>query len=320
MELALINYTLEKSLNAGWKFVIPPSIVRSEVVSACGFQPRDDFNNTQIYFLQGSDIKSTHCLAGTSEILIAGMEINKTLRGSDVPKKIVGISRSYRSEAGARGKKSKGLYRVHEFTKAELFAWTDPKESNKMLDDILDLQENIIKELGLYARILDMPTFELAQNIIIHLLSSLETTSQTIINQLQEVTDTIIQQSPQLNYDVNLLYNNIMILSELLNEKKKEIGELKRETEDYTNDNFIRLEIMKQRLQATCSVLEKAKNWKDTETEKKRIELLIENKSLEEAKKAINELKCLVEVWKETNEYNKRLNIVKNLEDKILNF
>ncbi|KAG5440116.1 hypothetical protein PCANB_001684 [Pneumocystis canis] len=161
MELALINYTLEKSLNAGWKLVIPPSIVRSEVVSACGFQPRDDFNNTQIYFLQRSDTESTHCLSGTSEIPIAGMEINKTLKGSDVPKKIVGISRSYRSEAGARGKKSRGLYRVHEFTKAELFAWTDPKESSKMLDDILDLQENIIKELGLYARILDMPTFEL---------------------------------------------------------------------------------------------------------------------------------------------------------------
>ncbi|KTW27254.1 serine-tRNA ligase [Pneumocystis jirovecii RU7] len=161
MELALVNYALIKAINAGWKFVIPPSIVRSEIVSACGFQPRDNFNNTQIYFLHHSSTEPTHCLAGTSEISIAGIGINKTLKGSDLPKKIVGVSRAYRSEAGARGKESRGLYRVHEFTKAELFAWTDPKESDKMLEDILDLQENIIKELGLYARVLDMPTFEL---------------------------------------------------------------------------------------------------------------------------------------------------------------
>ncbi|KAG4301591.1 hypothetical protein PCK1_002076 [Pneumocystis canis] len=159
-----------------------------------------------------------------------------------------------------------------------------------------------------------------AQNIIINHLSTLEITSRSIIDQLQKITDEIIQESPQLNYDVNILYNNIMILSELLNKKKKQIEEFKKETKDYANNNFMNLEIMRQRIQATCSVLKKAKNWKDTETEKRRIELLIENKSLEEAKESINELKCLIEVWKETNEYNKRLNIIKNLDKKILDF
>ncbi|QSL65295.1 hypothetical protein MERGE_002604 [Pneumocystis wakefieldiae] len=161
MELALINYVLEKAINAGWKFVIPPTIVRSEVVSACGFQPRDDHNDKQIYFLQSSDTELKQCLSGTSEIPIAGMEINKILKGSDLPKKVVGFSRVYRLEAGSRGKKSKGLYRVHEFTKAELFAWSDPKKSDIILEDILSIEENIIEELGLYGRILDMPTFEL---------------------------------------------------------------------------------------------------------------------------------------------------------------
>ncbi|KTW25679.1 serine-tRNA ligase [Pneumocystis carinii B80] len=161
MEIALINYVLEKAINAGWEFVIPPTIVRSEVVSACGFQPRDDYNDTQIYFLESPNTELKYCLSGTSEIPIAGMEINKILKGSDLPKKVVGISRVYRSEAGSRGKKSKGLYRVHEFTKAELFAWSDPKNSDQILEDILKLEENIIEELGLYGRILDMPTFEL---------------------------------------------------------------------------------------------------------------------------------------------------------------
>ena len=75
--------------------------------------------------------------------------------------KCVGVGTAYRAEAGSRGKESKGLYRVHQFTKVELFAWTSVEQSDMMLDEILQLQRDIVEGLGLHARILDMPAHEL---------------------------------------------------------------------------------------------------------------------------------------------------------------
>lgn len=161
LEQALVNYAMSKARKRGFIPVIPPSIVRQEMANACGFKPRDQNGEQQIYNLsfKGADL----CLTGTAEIPLAGLYSDSELQFDKTGiKKHVGLSRSYRAEAGARGRDTKGLYRVHEFTKVELFAWTDTKErSIAVLNDILELQKEIITELGLTARVLNMSPDEL---------------------------------------------------------------------------------------------------------------------------------------------------------------
>ena len=89
------------------------------------------------------------------------MNIEKIFKEDELPVKYVGVGTAYRAEAGSRGKESKGLYRVHQFTKVELFAWTRTEDSDAMLSEILELQKEIVEGLGLHARILDMPPHEL---------------------------------------------------------------------------------------------------------------------------------------------------------------
>ncbi|KAF5098815.1 hypothetical protein DV451_003253 [Geotrichum candidum] len=161
LEQALVNYAMSKARKRGFIPVIPPSIVRQEMANACGFKPRDQNGEQQIYNLsfKGADL----CLTGTAEIPLAGLYSDSELQFDKTGiKKHVGLSRSYRAEAGARGRDTKGLYRVHEFTKVELFAWADTKErSIAVLNDILELQKEIITELGLTARVLNMSPDEL---------------------------------------------------------------------------------------------------------------------------------------------------------------
>lgn len=163
LEQALVNYALSKARAHGFQMVIPPSIVRQEIAGACGFRPRDQNGEQQIYNIENSDL----CLTGTAEIPLAGLYSDSTIEfPKDGPnaglKKVVGVSRSYRAEAGARGRDTKGLYRVHEFTKVELFAWADTQErSVSTLEELLSLQKEIISELGLTARVLNMSPDEL---------------------------------------------------------------------------------------------------------------------------------------------------------------
>ncbi|CAN6633968.1 serine--tRNA ligase, mitochondrial [Trichomonascus vanleenenianus] len=159
LEQALVQYGLSMARKNGFAPMLPPSIVRLEMTSACGFKPRDQNNEQQVYVLENSNL----CLAGTAEIPMAGWAAQKTLDLSNGPIQKVGLSRSYRAEAGAGGRDTKGLYRVHEFTKVELFAWTkgNLEESVKMHDKMLALQKEIITSLGLCARVLNMPPNDL---------------------------------------------------------------------------------------------------------------------------------------------------------------
>ena len=181
LEQALIQYALSVAMKRGFKVMTPPSLVYSHIASACGFMPRDQNGETQIYNIaqhenDSSGEKPGMVLAGTAEIPFAGSQANKTLQAADLPLKVVGPSRCYRAEAGARGVDTKGLYRVHEFTKVEMFAWTlpstDPDSDRFSSDedsvqveeafaDMLDTQKEIIISLGLHAKVLEMPTADL---------------------------------------------------------------------------------------------------------------------------------------------------------------
>ncbi|KAL6707666.1 Serine--tRNA ligase, mitochondrial [Coniothyrium glycines] len=178
LEQALIQYTLSVMRSKGWKPVAPPSLVYSHIASACGFQPRDQNDEQQIYVIEQSDkdkAKPQLVLAGTAEIPLAGMKANQTLEVSNLPLKTVGVSRCYRAEAGARGADTKGLYRVHEFTKVEMFAWAAPDNTSEahfvdagetcssedIFDEMISAQKEILGALGLECRIIEMPTTDL---------------------------------------------------------------------------------------------------------------------------------------------------------------
>ncbi|CAJ0650739.1 7126_t:CDS:2 [Entrophospora sp. SA101] len=133
LEFALIQFALQKAIEKGYMPIITPDVVRKDFSYA----------------------------SATAEIPLAGIYSDKILFSKQLPKKFVGFCHSFRSESGSRGKETKGLYRVHQFSKLELFIFSKPEESEEMFQEIVDLQSSIYKDLGLPFRILDMPTFEL---------------------------------------------------------------------------------------------------------------------------------------------------------------
>lgn len=157
LEQALVQYALKLARSHGFQMVSPPSIVKTEVSDACGFKPRDQNGEIQTYELKQEGL----VLTGTAEIPLAGLAIDRTYDDETLPRRVAGVSRSYRAEAGARGKDTKGLYRVHEFTKVELFVWATESQSDTELERIREFQEELITSLGLSARVLNMPANDL---------------------------------------------------------------------------------------------------------------------------------------------------------------
>lgn len=159
LERALINYAINMAQTHNFKFVLPPSLTRLGMIEACGFRPRDMNGEEQIY-KTGKD--NDMGLVATAEITLAAMGYNKimNLPSSNI-QKYVGLSRSYRAEAGARGKDTKGLYRVHEFSKVELFCWCEPRMGDEALESLKSFQIDIIQSLGLYGKVLNMPANDL---------------------------------------------------------------------------------------------------------------------------------------------------------------
>mmetsp|Transcript_1288 Transcript_1288/g.1536 ORF Transcript_1288/g.1536 Transcript_1288/m.1536 type:complete len:463 (+) Transcript_1288:55-1443(+) len=158
LEQALIQYGLSKARLNGYIMVTPPSIVKNEIVNACGFKPNDQNGEQQVYQLTNDNLS----LIGTAEIPLGAYHSSSTFPSTqDYPIKYVGVSRSFRAEAGARGADTKGLYRVHEFTKVELFHFTTPDKASQELEDLKNLQIGIIEDLGLSAKMINMPSSDL---------------------------------------------------------------------------------------------------------------------------------------------------------------
>lgn len=157
LEQALVQYALSLARKSGFKMIIPPSIVKTEITNACGFKPRDQNNETQVY-----ELPDDLCLTGTAEIPLASLYSDYEFKGSkQLPLNLVGVSRSYRAEAGAAGRDTRGLYRVHEFTKVELFSWTKPEQSEETFNNLVEFQKKFVSSLGLTARVLIMPSDDL---------------------------------------------------------------------------------------------------------------------------------------------------------------
>ncbi len=155
LELALERYTLDILRSHGFTLTITPDIARQDVVEGIGFNPRGEESN--IYTIEGTDT----CLVGTAEITLGGYHAGKILNESDLPILMSGLSHCFRREAGGAGQYSKGLYRVHQFSKLEMFVYCKPEESEKLHETLLRIEEEIFRGLGIPYRIVDTCTGDL---------------------------------------------------------------------------------------------------------------------------------------------------------------
>lgn len=155
LELALTRYAFEKLSKEGFLPVITPDLAKSRYYLGTGYAPKGD--EAQTYTIEGEDLG----LIATAEVTLAGSHADEVIPESKLPLKYIGYSHCFRQEAGAYGKYSKGLYRVHQFTKAEMFIYCKPEESEKFHEYILKMEEEIYQELELPYRVLEMCTGDL---------------------------------------------------------------------------------------------------------------------------------------------------------------
>ncbi|GER48500.1 serine--tRNA ligase [Striga asiatica] len=155
LELALVNWAVAEVMKRGFVPLTTPEIVRSSVVEKCGFQPRG--TNTQVYSIDGSD----QCLIGTAEIPVGGIHMDSIIADSSLPLKYVAFSHCFRTEAGAAGAATRGLYRVHQFSKVEMFILCRPEESDSFHEELIQIEEDLFSSLGLHFKTMDMATEDL---------------------------------------------------------------------------------------------------------------------------------------------------------------
>jgi seryl-tRNA synthetase len=158
LELALVQYAMQTLIKEGYTPIITPDVARAEVLEGIGFLPRDPNPETrQVYAIADSDL----CLIATAEITLGGMCRDKVFDELELPRKYVGLSHCFRTEAGAPGRDTRGLYRVHQFTKVEMFAFCTPDQSEAIHLELLRIEENIFSGLGLPYHVIDTCTGDL---------------------------------------------------------------------------------------------------------------------------------------------------------------
>ncbi|MCQ2604392.1 MAG: serine--tRNA ligase [Spirochaetia bacterium] len=155
LEMALTRYVMDIIIKEGFTPFITPDVAKEEVAAGIGFNPRGDESN--IYTIEGTGT----CLVGTAEITLGGYYAGKTIDASKLPIKMAGLSHCFRREAGAAGQFSRGLYRVHQFSKIEMFIYCLPEKSDEMHQYIRSVEEKIFQGLGIPYRVVDTCTGDL---------------------------------------------------------------------------------------------------------------------------------------------------------------
>ena len=159
LEMALTQWAMRRlAENHGFAPLACPDLVRSSIVEGCGFTPRDSAeSSSQIYRVESSPLS----LSATAEIALAGLHAETTHDAESLPLRLAGVSHCFRTEAGARGSEDRGLYRLHQFTKVEMFVVAPPEESETIFEELVAVQRSLYDELELPYRQLEMPTEEL---------------------------------------------------------------------------------------------------------------------------------------------------------------
>ena len=157
VELALVRWVLEKLRGAGFEPVIPPVLVRERALYGTGFLPDTE---QQIYRLPEDEL----FLVGTSEVALASLHDGEIIEGERLPLRYAGFSPCFRREAGAAGKDTRGIIRVHQFDKVEMFSFVSPEESAGEHERILALEEEILSELELPYRVVNIAVGDLGNS------------------------------------------------------------------------------------------------------------------------------------------------------------
>jgi len=155
LDLALQQFAVRKLIGRGFTPITTPDLARNAILEGIGFTPRGE--ETQVYSIEDTDLS----LVGTAEITLGGMLADELLDEAALPIKFVGLSHCFRTEAGAAGRASRGLYRVHQFTKVEMFAFSTPEQSGAIHQEMLEIEEELFGELGVPYRVLDIATGDL---------------------------------------------------------------------------------------------------------------------------------------------------------------
>jgi len=155
LEQALISYCFNKLMEFGFMPLSTPDIAKEEILKGIGFNPRGAESN--VYTIEGTDT----CLVATAEITLGGYHAGEILQKERLPIKYAGISHCFRKEAGAAGQFSKGLYRVHQFNKLEMFIFCLPEDGDKWHLFLRDVEEKIFQDLGIPFRIVEICTGDL---------------------------------------------------------------------------------------------------------------------------------------------------------------
>lgn len=155
LELALERFALAVLQKHGFTLTITPDIAREEILEGIGFNPRGE--ETNIYTVEGTGT----CLVGTAEITLGGYHAGQILNENDLPIRLAGLSHCFRREAGGAGQYSKGLYRVHQFSKVEMFVYSHPDQSDEVHQQLLAIEEEIFQSLNIPYRVVDTCTGDL---------------------------------------------------------------------------------------------------------------------------------------------------------------
>jgi seryl-tRNA synthetase len=155
LELGLVRYALDILAKRGFTPFITPDVAKTEILEGIGFNPRGAESN--VYTVEGEG----SCLVGTAEITLGGYYSGEIIAKEKLPLKLAGLSHCFRREAGAAGQFSKGLYRVHQFTKLEMFAYCLPEDSGKLHEELRSIEEEIFSGLGIPFRVVDTCTGDL---------------------------------------------------------------------------------------------------------------------------------------------------------------
>ncbi len=154
LQLSLVTYAVDLLEHEGFMPVIPPVLVREEALVATGFFPTD---RSAIYQTADDDL----FLVGTSEVPLAAFHQDEIIREEDLPLRYAGISTCFRREAGAAGRDNRGIFRVHQFDKVEMFTFTTPEQSDAEHQHILGLEERILQDLCIPYRVVDVAVGDL---------------------------------------------------------------------------------------------------------------------------------------------------------------
>jgi seryl-tRNA synthetase len=154
LQFALVRWTLEKLRGHGFEPVIPPVLVREHALYGTGFLPDTE---QQIYRLPDDDLY----LVGTSEVALASLHAGEILDGADLPRRYAGFSTCFRREAGAAGKDTRGMFRVHQFDKVEMFCFVEPGDSPGEHERLLAIEEEILQDLEVPYRVVNIAVDDL---------------------------------------------------------------------------------------------------------------------------------------------------------------